>query len=194
MKKILSIVSASVAILAIVVSCNDNVASTFPAPVSNDSLIRKGKYLVSVLGCEDCHSPKVFGPMGPMPDPEKRLAGHPAEMPVGEVDTTLMKSWVYFNHIGTAVAGPWGISYAANLSSDSTGIGNWSYQQFEMALRKGKSKGIESNRSLLPPMPWPNYINMKDEDMRAVFTYLKSTKPVKNQVPQPTPATGFRVK
>jgi len=40
---------------------------------------------------------------------------------------------------------------------------------------------------LLPPMPWPNYVAMKQEDMEAVFQYLKSTKPVRNVVPEPVP-------
>jgi hypothetical protein len=91
--------------------------------------------------------------------------------------------------MNTAVAGPWGVSFSANLTADSTGIGNWTEAQFAIALRQGKSKGLEGNRMLLPPMPWPNYVNLTDADLKAMFTYLKSTKPIKNVVPAPIPPT-----
>lgn len=80
-----------------------------------------------------------------------------------------------------------GVSFSANLTSDSTGIGGWTEEQFAKALRQGKSKGLDGNRQLLPPMPWPNYITLTDADMKAIFAYLKSTKPVKNVVPAPIP-------
>ena len=65
--------------------------------------------------------------------------------------------WALFYTEGTAMVSPMGTSYAANITSDATGIGNWSLQQFKTALTRGKSKGIETNRDLLPPMPWENY-------------------------------------
>ena len=83
----------------------------------------------------------------------------------------------------TSTLGPWGISFAANITSDATGIGNWKEEQFIKAIREGKSKGLEGNRSLLPPMPWFVYRNFSDVDLSAIFAYLKSTKPVKNIVP-----------
>jgi hypothetical protein len=86
---------------------------------------------------------------------------------------------------GTAFVGPWGISFAANLTPHETGIGNWSFDQFEIAMRKGKSKGIENNRGILPPMPWMNYKDLNNRDMRAIFVYLKSLPPVNNAVPPP---------
>jgi hypothetical protein len=55
------------------------------------------------------------------------------------------------------------------------------------ALTEGKSKGLDGGRMLLPPMPWVNYINMADADMRAIFAYLKSIPAVKNAVPNPIP-------
>jgi hypothetical protein len=81
------------------------------------------------------------------------------------------------------------MSFAANITSDATGIGNWTEAQFFTALRKGKYKGQETGRPLLPPMPWMNYKNMSDEDMRAIFYYLKATKPVENVVPAPKAPT-----
>lgn len=147
--------------------------------------IERGKYLVEITGCRDCHSPKAMTAQGPAPDMNKDLSGHPASMPLGKIDKATMKDWVLFNMMNTAAVGPWGVSYSANLSSDATGIGTWSEEQFIIALTEGKSKGIRTARPLLPPMPWPNYVNMKKEDIVAIFAYLKSTKPVENVVPQP---------
>lgn len=88
-----------------------------------------------------------------------------------------------FSLTGTAIAGPWGVSYAANLTSDETGIGNWTEQQFFKAFRQGKYKGLDNSRTLLPPMPWQMYSQVTDADVSAIFAYLKSTTPVDNVVP-----------
>lgn len=80
-------------------------------------------------------------------------------------------------------AGPWGATFAANLSSDETGIGNWTEEQFKKALTQGKWKGMDGNRSLLPPMPWQDFAHMTDEDVKSIFVFLKSTKPIKNVEP-----------
>ncbi|MBD2755882.1 c-type cytochrome [Spirosoma validum] len=153
----------------------------------DQALIKKGEYLVAIMGCGDCHSPKMMGPQGPEPVASRLLSGYPADRPVAARNADALKDWVLFNGDNTAAAGPWGVSFAANLTSDATGIGNWSEDQFKRALTQGKYKGIATNRSLLPPMPWPNYRTMKDEDIKAVFAYLKSTKPVANVVPAPIP-------
>lgn len=155
-------------------------------PISNKAQIAKGKYLVGIMGCADCHSPKKMTAQGPIPDPDLGLSGHPANMPNGKIIKEAMaEGWVLFNMNNTTAVGPWGVSYSANLTSDATGIGNWTEQQFIIAMTEGKSKGIRTNRPILPPMPWPNYISMKKEDLKAVFAYLKSTKPVNNLVPAP---------
>lgn len=153
----------------------------------DQALIKKGEYLVGIMGCGDCHSPKTMGPQGPEPVAGKQLSGYPADRPVPARNADALKDWVLFNGDNTAAAGPWGVSFAANLTSDATGIGNWSEEQFKRALTQGKAKGLANNRPLLPPMPWPNYRTMKDEDIKAVFAYLKSTKPVSNVVPAPIP-------
>lgn len=87
----------------------------------------------------------------------------------------------------TSAVGPWGMSFTANISSDETGIGNWKEEQFIKALREGKYKGLDQSRPLLPPMPWFVYKNMTDDDLRSIFAFLKSSKPVKNVVPAPIP-------
>lgn len=156
------------------------------ASISNDSLVKRGDYLVASIGCDDCHSPKTMGPQGPQLDIEHRLSGYPADRPVSKVDGDNIKNgWILMGGDLTSAVGPWGMSFAANLTSDSTGIGNWTEAQFITAIRKGKSKGIESNRNLLPPMPWQNFNHLSDEDLSAIFAYLKSTKPVHNVVPAP---------
>ena len=85
----------------------------------------------------------------------------------------------------TAAAGPWGVSFAANLTPDETGIGNWTEDQFRKALTEGKLKGIDGGRQLLPPMPWTNYKALTNDEVHAIFFYLKSLKPIRNIVPMP---------
>lgn len=162
-------------------------AQTTNAPSEAD-IIKRGEYLVGVLGCHDCHSPKRLGPNGPEIIPELHLSGYPADRPLGKtMPEALQNGWLLFAADGTATYGPWGVSFSANLTSDESGIGTWSFEQFKKALTEGKYKGLDGGRMLLPPMPWPNYIKMDPADMEAVFKYLKSTKPVKNVVPAPIP-------
>lgn len=159
-------------------------------PVAADQpLIKRGEYLVTTMGCGDCHSPKKMTPQGPAPDIDRLLSGYNSTIPLGDYDKNVVRSgqWVLFNGQNTAFIGPWGVSFAANLTPDATGIGSWSLAQFTKAMRQGKAKGLDTNRPLLPPMPWPNYTHMTDDDMKAVFTYLKSLKPVANNVPAPMP-------
>jgi len=156
-----------------------------------ESQLKWGEHLVIVSACHDCHTPKKMTPAGPVLDSTRFLSGHPAEMPKIDVDRKEMESK------GLAVTmdltewiGPWGISYTANLTPDETGIGSWTEEQFIRALREGKYKGLESSRPLLPPMPWEMYRNMTDDELKAIFAYLKSIKPVHNIVPAPVPPTN----
>ncbi|QEC66797.1 cytochrome c [Panacibacter ginsenosidivorans] len=189
MKKITILVAALVVIAgaAIFVSCSSN-AETKTAVEFNTSnftaeQINHGKYLVTMMGCDDCHSPKVFGPNGPEVDLSRRFSGHPSDAVLPAADTSQLKSWMLFAPDLTAYVGPWGTSFSANLTSDSTGIGNWKFDQFKKALREGKYKGLDGTRPLMPPMPWQQYKNLSDEDLRDIFAFLKSTTPVKNLVP-----------
>jgi len=156
--------------------------------LTGDALVAKGEYLVTVMGCNDCHSPKQLGPRGPELIPELLLSGYPAERPIMSFDTTLTnKGFAVFYPDLTASAGPWGISFAANLTPDATGIGTWTEEQFNKAMKEGKFKGLDGTRRLLPPMPVENFTNIKDEDLKAIFAYLKSINPVKNAVPAAIP-------
>lgn len=155
--------------------------------VSEEELVARGKYIVTVSACHDCHSPKVFSAEhGMQLDTTRLLSGHPMDEQLPPTPGSGAKSgWNLFSPGLTAAQGPWGLTYSANLTPHETGIGNWTFEQFETAIRKGKYKGLEASRSLLPPMPWQMYRNFTDDDLRAIFSYLKSVKPVDNVVPQP---------
>ena len=164
-------------------------------PVKADSTQRilRGQYLVNIVGCDDCHSPKRMGSHGPELIPELRFSGYPSSRAIQKPDSNVLKKgWLVFGPDLTSAAGAWGMSFAANITSDQTGIGAWKEEQFITALRKGKYKGLESARDLLPPMPWFVYKNMTDDDLKSIFAYLKSTKPVKNVVPAPRPIVDIK--
>ena len=175
----------SIAFAALITSCKQSPSVKTTTVQDQKTLIARGEYLVTLAGCNDCHSPKVMTPEGPQPDPSKLLSGHPSGMPLPAEKGT--GEWVYFHMNGTATKGPWGVSYAANLTPDETGIGNWTEEQFLSAMKEGSYKGMKGARKLLPPMPWPAYSKMHDDDVKAIFAYLKSIKPVPNIVPAPQP-------
>jgi hypothetical protein len=154
-----------------------------------------GEHLVTVSGCHDCHSPKKMTPMGPQIDTALMLSGHSSQMP----DVSFDRKEVEAKGIAatpdlTAWAGPWGVSYTANLTSDSTGTGTWTEGQFIYAIRNGKYKGMENSRPLLPPMPWEMYKNFSDDELKAIFAFLKTTKPIHNIVPAPKPPVSAAMK
>lgn len=191
MKKQIFLYAFFLFVAASLSSCTDN----NPAPVakadqamSNEELIKKGEYLVTTIGCNDCHSPKRMGERGPEVIPELLLSGYPGDRPVPKASADALKNgWGLLNSDFTSFVGPWGESFAGNLTPDPTGIGNWSEEQFKKALTQGKFKGIDGGRMLLPPMPWFNWANLKDEDVKAIYAYLKSIPPVRNIVPAPIP-------
>jgi len=155
--------------------------------MTQKELVVRGKYLVTAGGCNDCHTPKMMTNQGPVPDTTKLLAGYMSNFPLADIDTTVTNSkWVFANMESTVWVGPWGVSFSANLTPDgATGLGNWTEEIFIKAMKTGKHMGM--GRPILPPMPWPGIANLTDEDFKAVFTYLKSINPIKNQVPEPIP-------
>lgn len=161
--------------------------SDHDAMLLQEELVKRGAYLVTIMGCDDCHTPKKMTEHGPAPDMARRLMGYPAEQKLPKLDPGVVAhgEWAAFNGDLTAAVGPWGVSFAANLTPDPTGIGFWTEDNFIKAIREGKLKGIEGSRPLLPPMPWPNYAQASDDDLQAIFAYLKSIKPIKNVVPSP---------
>ena len=145
--------------------------------------IDHGEYIVRVGGCADCHAPKVMTPNGPAPHPTKGLSGQQADskLPAIPKDVLGPDKWTAMtNSDFTAWVGPWGVSFAANITPDpATGIGGWTEDMFIKTLRTGKHMG--TGRNLLPPMPWPTIGQMTDRDLKDVFAYLKSTKPIANR-------------
>ncbi len=148
----------------------------------------RGKYLVSVIGCSDCHTPMKMGSNGPEPDMSRFLSGHPEQM--GPMPAAKLQGpWLWAGAAtNTAFAGPWGISYAANLTTDrNTGLGIWTEEMFVKAIRSGRHMG--TSREILPPMPWPAFRNASDEDLKSIYAYLRTLKPVANHVPDAQIAT-----
>lgn len=166
-----------------------NCANNEKKEMPKDDMIRRGAYLVNVGGCKHCHSPRIMTTMGLVPDTTKLLSGHMGNEVLPSVDANLIQQGKWFLLAGstrTFWAGPWGVSFAANITPDEpTGIGTWTDEIFIKALRTGKHMGI--GRPILPPMPWEDINQATDEDLKAIFTYLKSIPSVHNQVPDPVP-------
>jgi len=164
--------------------------SAEPAADAAASKLAHGKYLVTIAGCNDCHTPLVMGPEGPERDMTRMLSGHPESLvmpprpvlpegPWGAVAAATFTAW----------SGPWGVSFTANLTPDpETGLGKWTLQNFRDTLRTGRRMG--RGREILPPMPIPMYKNLTDEDIESIFIYLQSIPAVKNHVPEPLPPPG----
>jgi Cytochrome c len=176
----------------VIIACND--AKQEPAKETKqnfggyETAAKWGEHLVLIAGCHDCHTPKKMTPQGPDIDFDLALAGHIAGSPEPQVNRKeLQDKGLFLSNDLTTWVGPWGVSYTANLTSDSTGIGTWKEEQFLKAIKEGKSKGLDGTRMLLPPMPWQMIKNMTDDELKAIFAYLKTTKPIKNIVPQPLP-------
>jgi hypothetical protein len=153
--------------------------------------IDRGKYLVSVIGCNDCHTPKMMTPNGPEPDLTRELSGRPEQVATTE-PLSLSATWaVAASPDLTTWRGPWGQSFAANLTPDqNTGLGIWTEEMFVKALRTGKHMGV--SRPILPPMPWESFRHMSDTDLKAIYAYLRTIKPVVNDVPDPIPPATAR--
>jgi mono/diheme cytochrome c family protein len=156
---------------------------------SPQTLVQRGEYLVKFGDCSACHTPMKFGPNGPEPDLARFLSGHPEDT---KLPPPNLKPGPWFAATAgmTAWAGPWGISYAANITSDTnTGIGIWTEEMFISAMRTGKHMG--AGRPIRPPMPWQASANLSDDDLKAIFAYLKSVPAVKNHVPEPVTPNNF---
>lgn len=153
---------------------------------SNAGAVERGKYLVNIMGCHDCHTPFKLGAAGPEPDMSRMLSGHPQDLVLPAppaLDPTGPWGWVGAA-TNTAFAGPWGVSFTANLTPDmETGLARWTADTFIDALRSGLHEG--RGRPILPPMPWPMYRQATDEDLRAIFAFLQTLPPIENKVPQP---------
>jgi mono/diheme cytochrome c family protein len=154
------------------------------AATSSPERVARGEYLVRFGMCHDCHTPHVMGPKGPEPDMTRALSGHPGDIAVAE-PPVLNGPWLAAaSATMTAWGGPWGISFTANLTPDQeTGLGKWTEEMFFRAMRTGRHEG--HGRPILPPMPYKFVGSLTDDDLGAVFAYLRSVPPVHNRVPRP---------
>ena len=157
------------------------------SPEAAEDLVKRGKYLVDITGCHDCHTPMKEGPEGaPVPDETLLLAGHPVGVPYPIWTPEDLKNRNILAMFGpqfTVAAGPWGVSFATNLTPDKeTGMADpdhfiWTEEAFIQSIRTGKHEGQPNGRDILPPMPWPAYKHATDEDLKAIWAYLKTLKP-----------------
>lgn len=160
----------------------DSTATSSPTDV-----VKRGEYLVTIAGCNDCHTPWKMGPKGPEPDMSRMLSGSPEGMVM--TPAKLEMPWMAaFSATMTSASGPWGVSYSKNLTPDPTGLGSWDEAAFKVALRTGMHNGSE--RPIMPPMPWQMIGKMTDDDLHAVWMYLRSIPPVKNTPPEYQPPVG----
>jgi mono/diheme cytochrome c family protein len=171
--------------IALVVAASFARAGDPPAAAPEGEALARGKYLVTIAACNDCHTPWKMTAEGPKPDMDLMLSGHPEALVLPPAPKMPEGPWQNaFAATNTAWAGPWGVSFTANLTPDrETGLGKWTVRNFTETIRTGRHLG--RGRELLPPMPIPMYRNFTDEDLAAIFTYLQSIPAVKNRVPAP---------
>jgi mono/diheme cytochrome c family protein len=142
-----------------------------PLGARAETPVERGLYLVTITGCNDCHTP---GGLLGNPDKTRLLAG--SDVGFGDPSSGV---WI----------GP-------NLTPDNeTGLGKWTSDQIVTALTRGE---LPDGRVLSAIMPWPALSQLKHDDALAIVAYLKSLPAVKNQVPGPygageTPAVPVSV-
>ena len=142
--------------LATAISMGLAVAAPLAAQAATS--VERGRYLVTIAGCSDCHTP---GGMLGTPDEKRKLGGS---------DTGF----------GDPASGVW---IGQNLTPDlETGLGKWSKDQIVTAFTTGVTP---DGRQLSPIMPWPALSQLSHEDALAIADYLQSLPAVKNAIPGP---------
>lgn len=157
---------------------------------SQSDMVQRGKYLVETVGaCGHCHTPRT----GAEYNMDMYLAGHPANAPYPRYNFSMMQQGIFIltSPQMSAFSGPFGTSFASNLTPDNeTGLGEWTEKMFIDAMRTGHHQGNMSNRKIFPPMPTKHYAEMNDADLKAIWAYLRTIKPVKNEVSPPLNQRG----
>src|SRR5688572_32481253 len=114
-----------------------------PSAAAHAAKVQRGEYLVKIMGCNDCHTPWKMGPQGPEPDMDRFLSGHPEQigrLPMAKNAEPFLWSGFATN---TAFSGPWGVSYAFNLTPEqNTGLGIWTEEMFVQTIRTGDRKSV----------------------------------------------------
>jgi hypothetical protein len=158
-------------------------ADTSSKPAPAPSRAERGKYLVTIMGCNDCHTPWKLGANGiPEPDMTRMLSGHPEGLRLPPAPAMTGPWMAAVAATFTAFSGPFGTTYAINLTPDTnTGMGIWTEEMFVKAMRTGKHMG--TSRPIQPPMPWLWYSKATDEDLKSIYAYLRTVPPIVNRVP-----------
>ena len=152
--------------------------------VNQSQQVARGKYLVDIMGCHDCHTPMKLGPNGPEWDMTRALSGHPENLVMPPAPVQKAPWLASMAMTMTAWNGPWGTSFTRNLTPDKeTGLGDWTVEEFIATMKTGRERG--KGRPVLPPMPVQNLAALSDADIRSVFAYLQSLPAIKNRQPQP---------
>lgn len=153
-----------------------------PLVIDQETALRsRGAYLMSIMGCADCHSPRDKN--GKF-IPGREFSGHPADAPLAQWDPSMLEKNILFtiSPTGTSIGGPMGIVPTANITPDKeTGIGTLTADDLIKSWRTGKH--WKENRPILPLMPYEFYAAMTDEDIRSLHAFLMSLPPTKNKVP-----------
>jgi len=177
--------------LALLAGCQSQPQQSSPASAAMTPAVR-GKFLVETGACNDCHTPFHMGPQGPEPDMTRMLSGHPQDAMLPPPPDVGDSPWIWGGDAtNTAFFGPWGITYSANLTPDTTtGTGAWTQEMFVQSLRTGKHWG--TGRQIMPPMPWVWYSKLSDVDLQAIYAYLRTIPAISNEVPvyQPPQSGG----
>ena len=114
------------------------------APADMKDPVKRGLYLATIGHCMECHTPRVKG----RHDFSKLAKG------------------------GNEFKGPWGVTISSNITSHKTaGLGNWTDEEIKAAITKGMSKG---GKPLRPPMAFPLYASITDQDLNAIVAYLRT--------------------
>ena len=176
-------IAATVAAVSLSAACTAHAPSEPVKPAApTPTPVERGRYLATVGACGDCHTPFKMGANGPEPDMSRMLSGHPETVSVTSAPALAPPFAWAGTATNTAFAGPWGISFAMNLTPDvDTGLGSWNEEMFVKALRTGKHLG--ASRPIQPPMPWSWYSQMSDDDLKALFAYLRSVPAIRNRPP-----------
>lgn len=90
---------------------------------------------------------------------------------------------------GFSLQGPWGSVASANVTPDSSGISYYDEALFLEVMRTGQVRA----RKLSSLMPVMIYKNLTDADLKAIFAFLRTTKPVKHRVDNSEPPTGCKL-
>ena len=183
-----ALIAAAILLTAAISTATLGAAPNGAAQPDKAAQIKRGEYLVEIMGCHDCHTPMKMGPNGPEQDRSRALSGHPENAPVPPPANLPAGYLAAIGATFTSFSGPWGTSFTRNLTPEKeTGLGDWTVEEFIATMKTGRERG--KGRPVLPPMPVQNLRVLSDQDIRALFAYLQSLPPVKNRVPQPIEPT-----